>query len=203
MWFAVLPLASNGSLSSSPCPLVSPGGAEVIAALFEQGEDTTDVNPRSNESHNLDYRHGKAASRIWNVHTGTEVARMEGHEGAIWCLVLSHDGDRIVTGSEDHTCRVWDAASGVELVTIAEHTGPVWSVAWSPDDKAVKAISDKAYEVALEHIRNNRAAMDKIVEVLLEKETLTGDEFREILSQYTEIPAENRQSDKQAAPVAV
>lgn len=70
-------------------------------------------------------------------------------------------------------------------------------------DKAVKAISDKAYEVALGHIRNNRAAMDKIVEVLLEKETLSGEEFRAILSEYTEIPAENRQSDKQASPVAV
>jgi len=70
-------------------------------------------------------------------------------------------------------------------------------------DQAAKAISDKAYEVALEHIRNNRAAMDKIVEVLLEKETLTGTEFRAILSEYTEFPAENRQSDKQAAPVAL
>ena len=27
--------------------------------------------------------------------------------------------------------------------------------------------------------------MDKIVEVLLEKETMSGDEFREILSRYT------------------
>jgi len=27
--------------------------------------------------------------------------------------------------------------------------------------------------------------MDKIVEVLLEKETMSGDEFREILSKYT------------------
>lgn len=70
-------------------------------------------------------------------------------------------------------------------------------------DKAVKAISDKAYEVALDHIRNNRAAMDKIVEVLLEKETLTGEEFRAILSEYTEIPEENRFESKQAAPVAV
>ncbi|XP_024390721.1 ATP-dependent zinc metalloprotease FTSH 2, chloroplastic [Physcomitrium patens] len=70
-------------------------------------------------------------------------------------------------------------------------------------DKAVKAISDEAYEVALGHIRNNRTAMDKIVEVLLEKETLSGAEFRAILSEYTEIPAENRVSDNQAAPVAV
>lgn len=68
-------------------------------------------------------------------------------------------------------------------------------------DRAVKAISDKAYEVALGHIRNNRAAMDKIVEVLLEKETLSGEEFRAILSEYAEIPAENRQSDKQSAQI--
>lgn len=31
--------------------------------------------------------------------------------------------------------------------------------------------------------------MDRIVEVLLEEETLSGDRFREILSQFQEIPA--------------
>ncbi|CAM6050465.1 unnamed protein product [Sphagnum compactum] len=69
-------------------------------------------------------------------------------------------------------------------------------------DKAVKAISDKAYAVALDHIRSNRAAMDKLVEVLLEKETITGDEFRTILSEYTQIPAFN-QPTNQAATVSV
>uniref|UniRef100_A0A0C9S748 TSA: Wollemia nobilis Ref_Wollemi_Transcript_9700_2559 transcribed RNA sequence n=1 Tax=Wollemia nobilis TaxID=56998 RepID=A0A0C9S748_9CONI len=59
-------------------------------------------------------------------------------------------------------------------------------------DSAIKSLSDKAYEVALGHISNNRAAIDKIVEVLLEKETMTGDEFRAILSEYVEIPVENR-----------
>ncbi|KAL3502774.1 hypothetical protein ACH5RR_037223 [Cinchona calisaya] len=57
-------------------------------------------------------------------------------------------------------------------------------------DAAVKRISDSAYEIALSHIRNNREAIDKIVEVLLEKETLTGDEFRAILSEFVDIPAE-------------
>jgi cell division protease FtsH len=59
-------------------------------------------------------------------------------------------------------------------------------------DSAVKQLSDEAYEIALRHIRNNREAIDKIVEVLIEKETLTGDEFRAILSEFVEIPAENR-----------
>ncbi|PWZ07886.1 ATP-dependent zinc metalloprotease FTSH 2, chloroplastic [Zea mays] len=59
-------------------------------------------------------------------------------------------------------------------------------------DSAVKQLSDEAYEIALRHIRNNREAIDKIVEVLIEKETLAGDEFRAILSEFVEIPVENR-----------
>lgn len=59
-------------------------------------------------------------------------------------------------------------------------------------DAEVKRISDSAYEIALSHIQNNREAIDKIVEVLLEKETMTGDEFRAILAEFVEIPTENR-----------
>ena len=51
-------------------------------------------------------------------------------------------------------------------------------------DDSVREIAAKAYKVALQHIQDNREAMDAIVEVLVEKETLTGDEFRKILSTY-------------------
>ncbi|KAJ7267043.1 hypothetical protein O6H91_06G139400 [Diphasiastrum complanatum] len=69
-------------------------------------------------------------------------------------------------------------------------------------DRAIKAISDQAYQIALGHIRNNRTAIDKIVEVLLEKETIAGDEFRAILSEFTEIPAQNKVPVSIATPVA-
>ncbi|XXG64265.1 hypothetical protein AAC387_Pa05g2262 [Persea americana] len=59
-------------------------------------------------------------------------------------------------------------------------------------DAEVKRISDSAYEIALSHIQNHREAIDKIVEVLLEKETMTGDEFRAILAEFVEIPTENK-----------
>ncbi|KAJ3672640.1 hypothetical protein LUZ60_007361 [Juncus effusus] len=71
-------------------------------------------------------------------------------------------------------------------------------------DSAIKRLSDSAYEVALMHIRNNREAIDKIVELLVEKETLSGDEFRSILSEFVEIPVENRVPPAPTAtPVAV
>ncbi|CAJ2677862.1 unnamed protein product [Trifolium pratense] len=70
-------------------------------------------------------------------------------------------------------------------------------------DTAVKRLSDEAYQIALEQIRNNREAIDKIVEVLLEKETLSGDEFRALLSEFTEIPVENRVPPATPLPVPV
>lgn len=70
-------------------------------------------------------------------------------------------------------------------------------------DTAIKKLSDTAYEIALSQIKSNREAIDKIVEVLLEKETMTGDEFRAILSEFVEIPVENRVSPVVPTPVAV
>lgn len=70
-------------------------------------------------------------------------------------------------------------------------------------DAAIKRLSDSAYEIALSHIRNNREAIDKIVEVLVEKETLAGDEFRAILSEFVEIPAENLVQPTLPSPVTV
>ncbi|KAF1876368.1 hypothetical protein Lal_00029716 [Lupinus albus] len=70
-------------------------------------------------------------------------------------------------------------------------------------DAAVKRLSDEAYEIALTHIRNNREAIDKIVEILVEKETLTGDEFRALLSEFVEIPTENRVPPSTPVPAAV
>ncbi len=44
--------------------------------------------------------------------------------------------------------------------------------------------------------RENREAIDKIVELLQERETISGDEFREILGQYTTIPESNLKAAK-------
>lgn len=40
-------------------------------------------------------------------------------------------------------------------------------------------------------IADNRDAMDAIIDELIEKESLSGDEFRDVLSQYAKIPDVN------------
>ena len=39
----------------------------------------------------------------------------------------------------------------------------------------VRKIADETYEVALKHIRDNREAIDYIVDELVERETITGE----------------------------
>ncbi|XP_047075694.1 ATP-dependent zinc metalloprotease FTSH 6, chloroplastic-like [Lolium rigidum] len=59
-------------------------------------------------------------------------------------------------------------------------------------DRTVKSIIDEAYEVAKAHIRRTRPVIDQLVDVLVEKETLTGDEFRAILSEHVDIGKQQR-----------
>jgi len=52
-------------------------------------------------------------------------------------VAFSPNGQRIVTGSEDHTAKVWEAASGRELLTLKEHSDGIWCVAFSPDGQRI------------------------------------------------------------------
>ena len=38
----------------------------------------------------------------------------------------------------------------------------------------------------------NRACMDRVVELLIEKESLDGDEFRALVAEFTEVPVKER-----------
>jgi len=55
-------------------------------------------------------------------------------------------------------------------------------------DKEVQEIVNYCHEQALSILNTNRIAMDRLVDLLVEKETIEGAEFREILSEYTNLP---------------
>lgn len=50
--------------------------------------------------------------RMWDVKTGREVRRFEGHAGAIWTVAFTPDGARIVSSGADGYVRVWETGSG-------------------------------------------------------------------------------------------
>ncbi|MDJ0696680.1 MAG: ATP-dependent zinc metalloprotease FtsH2 [Mastigocoleus sp. MO_167.B18] len=55
-------------------------------------------------------------------------------------------------------------------------------------DSQVRTIVDECYKSALDIMRNHRSLMDRVVDLLIEKETIDGDEFRQIVSEYAEVP---------------
>ena len=59
-------------------------------------------------------------------------------------------------------------------------------------DAQVRELIQHAYEESVQIIRDNRVVIDRIVEILVEKETMDGEEFRQIVAEYTTVPTKER-----------
>jgi cell division protease FtsH len=55
-------------------------------------------------------------------------------------------------------------------------------------DHRIRAISFNCYQQARQILSENRELMDYLVDLLLERETIDGDEFRKIVAEYTTLP---------------
>ncbi|MBV8882987.1 MAG: cell division protein FtsH, partial [Chroococcidiopsidaceae cyanobacterium CP_BM_RX_35] len=55
-------------------------------------------------------------------------------------------------------------------------------------DGQVRAIVEECYALTKQLLRDNRTVMDRLVDLLIEKETIEGQEFRQIVAEYTDVP---------------
>ncbi|MDZ8066000.1 MAG: ATP-dependent zinc metalloprotease FtsH2 [Nostoc sp. DedQUE08] len=55
-------------------------------------------------------------------------------------------------------------------------------------DGQVREIVEQCYDNAKKIIRDHRTVTDRLVDLLIEKETIDGEEFRQIVAEYTEVP---------------
>jgi WD40 repeat protein len=81
---------------------------------------------------------GEYVFRLWDLESGKELKKFEGHKNATICLTFAADGKRVLSGSFDGTCRLWDVEKGKELTTLKDPgRGMGWcqSVAFLPDGK--------------------------------------------------------------------
>jgi len=59
-------------------------------------------------------------------------------------------------------------------------------------DAQVRQLLQHSFEEALRIIRENRGVIDRLVDLLIEKETIDGEEFRQIVAEYTAVPEKER-----------
>jgi len=79
--------------------------------------------------------------RLWDVDSGEEIRRLEGHKKYVSSMVFWPDGRRLASSSGDQTIRIWDVKSGVCEGTLVGHQLEVFRVALFPDGKTLVSAS--------------------------------------------------------------
>ncbi|MGJ3251972.1 MAG: ATP-dependent zinc metalloprotease FtsH2 [Elainellaceae cyanobacterium] len=77
---------------------------------------------------------------------------------------------------------------GRDLMTRSEYSDEIASRI----DAQVRSIVEHCYDEARRVVRENRAAIDRLVDLLIEKETIDGEEFRQIVAEYTPVPEKDQ-----------
>ncbi len=55
-------------------------------------------------------------------------------------------------------------------------------------DRKIRDIANSCYQEARKIIRENRSLVDRLVDLLVEQETIEGEQFRQIVAEYTQLP---------------
>lgn len=77
------------------------------------------------------------APTLFNLRTGTRVARLVGANGAVDTAAFDSSGRHVVTAAEDSLARVYDAATGALVVTMPTNGGAVKDAEFSHDGALV------------------------------------------------------------------
>jgi WD40 repeat protein len=79
--------------------------------------------------------------RLWDLETGQELRRFQGHDGGINGIGVL-DQRRIISASQDTTLRLWDVDTGQELRRFEGHFNPVLAVATLDGQRIVSGSAD-------------------------------------------------------------
>jgi WD40 repeat protein len=83
------------------------------------------------------------AVRIWDLESGREVGKLEGHRGRVFGLAILPDGRRVLTGG-DTSVILWDSQARSRIRIVGSHDGPVSQVVRLPEGRAASSSYDRS-----------------------------------------------------------
>jgi eukaryotic-like serine/threonine-protein kinase len=155
-----LTLTLNGHTNAIHCVTFSADGSNIATAsadgtvrvwnantgeqtLILKGYDNVVFSPSGKQLTSTSAEDNDFSVTLWDLATGLEVFKMNGHQDYVYAVAFSTDGTRIASAADDKTVRIWDAATGKENLILKGHTETIWCVAFSPDGRRIASAGDE------------------------------------------------------------
>jgi serine/threonine protein kinase/WD40 repeat protein len=106
------------------------------------------------------------AIRLWDVESGKETGRLEGHSGWVGGLVFSPDGRKLFSASADRTIRIWDTGKPPQSAVtriLRGHDDEVYRAALLPDGQTLVSCSNDGTVYAWDADSDARRPGDAVV----------------------------------------
>ena len=101
-------------------------------------------------------------ARVWDPRTGKSITKLVGHTDIIRDILISEDGETLMTASSDQTVKLWSMAAGRCMHTLTMHNDSVWSLYSDHPGLALFYSSDRSGLVAKTDTRNAQEVDDGI-----------------------------------------
>ncbi|CCD25542.1 tRNA (34-2'-O)-methyltransferase regulator RTT10 NDAI_0F02240 [Naumovozyma dairenensis CBS 421] len=79
---------------------------------------------------------------IWDLSTESKIHNLLGHEGSIFHVTVSDNGELVASCSDDRSIRIWDIKLGKELCIGWGHTARIWNLKFFSNGTKLVSVSE-------------------------------------------------------------
>jgi WD40 repeat protein len=150
---------SGGSTSWTRIFSLDPGDS---VYREERGVGAFDISP---DDRQIAIAGADGSIGIFELLTGREIRRMQGHPGGVTTVAYSPDGSTLASGGVDLAVQLWNVATGEAIRMLGGHNGPIVDVVFTRDGREVVSVATDRRIIAssLEGVQRVLATMPEEV----------------------------------------